>query len=153
MTGTNCDLFTHNQSQSYLNHLVPHPINFPYTCQGLFNPRQEGTQVCDDTRNRTTALLCFTLNIWHELRGRGCRRHTREDKTQRYFPTDMIPVPPKSAGLACWNALRHRTERQVSWGWVGYAGVWLRAATGLEWRQAYTLCGQSGLLRYSVVCL
>jgi hypothetical protein len=22
MTGTNCDLFTHNQSQSYLNHLV-----------------------------------------------------------------------------------------------------------------------------------
>ena len=25
MTGTNCDLFTHNQSRSYLNHLV-HPI-------------------------------------------------------------------------------------------------------------------------------
>jgi hypothetical protein len=24
MTGTNCDLFTHNQSRSYLNHLV-HP--------------------------------------------------------------------------------------------------------------------------------
>jgi hypothetical protein len=24
MTGTNCDLFTHNQSRSYLNHLVPH---------------------------------------------------------------------------------------------------------------------------------
>jgi hypothetical protein len=24
MTGTNCDLFTHNQSQSYLNHLVPY---------------------------------------------------------------------------------------------------------------------------------
>jgi hypothetical protein len=23
MTGTNCDLFTHNQSRSYLNHLVP----------------------------------------------------------------------------------------------------------------------------------
>jgi hypothetical protein len=22
MTGTNCDFFTHNQSQSYLNHLV-----------------------------------------------------------------------------------------------------------------------------------
>jgi hypothetical protein len=22
MTGTNCDLFTHNQSRSYLNHLV-----------------------------------------------------------------------------------------------------------------------------------
>ena len=24
MTGTNCDLFTHNQSRSYLNHLVFH---------------------------------------------------------------------------------------------------------------------------------
>ena len=24
MTGTNCDLFTHNQSWSYLNHLVKH---------------------------------------------------------------------------------------------------------------------------------
>jgi hypothetical protein len=24
MTGTNCDLFTHNQSRSYLNHLVLH---------------------------------------------------------------------------------------------------------------------------------
>jgi hypothetical protein len=28
MTGTNCDLFTHNQSRSYLNHLV-----FPCECQ------------------------------------------------------------------------------------------------------------------------
>jgi hypothetical protein len=29
MTGTNCDLFTHNQSLSYLNHLVLHPNCFP----------------------------------------------------------------------------------------------------------------------------
>jgi hypothetical protein len=27
MTGTNCDLFTHNQSRSYLNHLVYVSIN------------------------------------------------------------------------------------------------------------------------------
>jgi hypothetical protein len=29
MTGTNCDLFTHNQSRSYLNHLVfaPHSVS------------------------------------------------------------------------------------------------------------------------------
>jgi hypothetical protein len=27
MTGTNCDLFTHNQSWSYLNHLVFHSIS------------------------------------------------------------------------------------------------------------------------------
>ena len=26
MTGTNCDLFTHNQSRSYLNHLVSDQI-------------------------------------------------------------------------------------------------------------------------------
>ena len=26
MTGTNCDLFTHNQSQSYLNHLVSYAL-------------------------------------------------------------------------------------------------------------------------------
>jgi hypothetical protein len=25
MTGTNCDLFTHKSSRSYLNHLVLHP--------------------------------------------------------------------------------------------------------------------------------
>jgi hypothetical protein len=34
MTETNCDLFTHNQSRSYLNHLVfcncPQIINFNY---------------------------------------------------------------------------------------------------------------------------
>jgi hypothetical protein len=26
MTGTNCDLFTHNQSRSYLNHLVKRKV-------------------------------------------------------------------------------------------------------------------------------
>ena len=26
MTGTNCDLFTHNQSRSYLNHLVLYQV-------------------------------------------------------------------------------------------------------------------------------
>jgi hypothetical protein len=28
MTGTNCDLFTHNQSRSYLNHLVIYVLFF-----------------------------------------------------------------------------------------------------------------------------
>jgi hypothetical protein len=27
MTGTNCDLFTHNQSRSYLNHIVHKNMN------------------------------------------------------------------------------------------------------------------------------
>jgi hypothetical protein len=30
MTGTNCDLFTHNQSRSYLNHLVLHAFGMLY---------------------------------------------------------------------------------------------------------------------------
>ena len=30
MTGTNCDLFTHNQSRSYLNHLV-HGTGFSHS--------------------------------------------------------------------------------------------------------------------------
>jgi hypothetical protein len=38
MTGTNCDLFTHNQSRSYLNHLVRmtlHRCAFAYDyCRG-----------------------------------------------------------------------------------------------------------------------
>jgi hypothetical protein len=42
MTGTNCDLFTHNQSRSYLNHLVGYSafsfpeyifLQFEYVCQ------------------------------------------------------------------------------------------------------------------------
>ena len=32
MTGTNCDLFTHNQSRSYLNHLVQNTSTF-HRCQ------------------------------------------------------------------------------------------------------------------------
>jgi hypothetical protein len=32
MTGTNCDLFTHNQSRSYLNHLVLRYIFLKATC-------------------------------------------------------------------------------------------------------------------------
>jgi hypothetical protein len=32
MTGTNCDLFTHNQSQSYLNHLVHRVIVLKSLC-------------------------------------------------------------------------------------------------------------------------
>ena len=33
MTGTNCDLFTHNQSRSYLNHLV-HSLSACFACWG-----------------------------------------------------------------------------------------------------------------------
>jgi hypothetical protein len=32
MTGTNCDLFTHNQSRSYLNHLVYGCVYFDRIC-------------------------------------------------------------------------------------------------------------------------
>jgi hypothetical protein len=46
MTGTNCDLFTHNQSRSYLNHLVLEQLILRgsffvsvLTDDGLFRPK------------------------------------------------------------------------------------------------------------------
>ena len=49
MTGTNCDLFTHNQSRSYLNHLVFEdlvllgyvavPLGSQFLKEGIFNKR------------------------------------------------------------------------------------------------------------------
>jgi hypothetical protein len=90
---------------------------------------------CHRIRNRNTLVLLCTvpLIVRHELRGRGCRRHTREDKTQGYFPTDMMPVPPKNAGLACWNALWHRTERQVSE--LGVGRIWRCLVTWNNWTE------------------
>jgi hypothetical protein len=39
MTGTNCDLFTHKSSRSYLNHLV-----FPHRISGLTGETHERTK-------------------------------------------------------------------------------------------------------------
>jgi hypothetical protein len=36
MTGTNCALFTHNQSRSYLNHLVHHQFSLPFSITVLY---------------------------------------------------------------------------------------------------------------------
>ena len=47
MTGTNCDLFTHNQSRSYLNHLVKYkiseqqPLFFQVSANSLLSPSYE----------------------------------------------------------------------------------------------------------------
>ena len=54
MTGTNCDLFTHNQSRSYLNHLVfaPHSVSLCMSkplhsrCSSVFTAPCVGTQAC-----------------------------------------------------------------------------------------------------------
>jgi hypothetical protein len=37
MTGTNCDMFTHNQSRSYLNHLVVICSVHRFACRELNN--------------------------------------------------------------------------------------------------------------------
>jgi hypothetical protein len=47
MTGTNCDLFTHNQSRSYLNHIVvfmyhPKANTFPMLGKYHFINTSEG---------------------------------------------------------------------------------------------------------------
>jgi hypothetical protein len=41
MTGTNCDLFTHNQSRSYLKHLVE--VESVYVCQNATQVRHVQT--------------------------------------------------------------------------------------------------------------
>jgi hypothetical protein len=46
MTATNCDLFTHNQSQSYLNHLVLSATS------GLYLPQQPVASLLNATSNK-----------------------------------------------------------------------------------------------------
>jgi hypothetical protein len=53
MTGTNCDLFTHNQPRSYLNHLVVPNV-------GLLDPEDEGPIIF---QNRGTTGLTIQHHI------------------------------------------------------------------------------------------
>jgi len=62
------------------------------------------------------------------------------------FPPIWFPTPPKSAGLASWNALWHGSERQVLW----YAGVLLRVSDWPAVKCRSTLHGHRGLLLYPV---
>jgi hypothetical protein len=71
MTGTNCDLFTHNQSRSYLNHLVflciisiviTHTV--PENCQIIFSPyfnfnAQKYAYVCDPLQTKFDTFTTF----------------------------------------------------------------------------------------------
>jgi hypothetical protein len=62
MTGTNCDLFTHNQSRSYLNHLVllnnfnklRINVKFLLCLIKLYNLKANG-----DAEVQLQAVLCF----------------------------------------------------------------------------------------------
>jgi hypothetical protein len=83
MTGTNCDLFTHNQSRSYLNHLL-----FATTTGfGLLAPGHHQVSVTglDQSKGQDLVLLQYLLKVtiyfthtsfitwWKDLKVRGGR--------------------------------------------------------------------------------
>jgi hypothetical protein len=57
MTGTNCDLFTHNQSRSYLNHLV---YMYVYTCWANYN-------LCASRFIIINIIISFKFNFYYLL--------------------------------------------------------------------------------------
>ena len=69
MTGTNCDLFTHNQSRSYLNHLVQGLQWFKndvrFECQHSKSIPTDEFVSCAQKGNKTTALIFITQGTGH----------------------------------------------------------------------------------------
>jgi hypothetical protein len=57
MTGTNCDLFTHKSSRSYLNHLVV--VSLPL-CRLYYEHFVLRGVLCNPEPNRTEPLILFT---------------------------------------------------------------------------------------------
>jgi hypothetical protein len=52
MTGTNCDLFTHKQSRSYLNHLV-------------FSPHSAANHHTKNTQDKATFHVSCYIQMFH----------------------------------------------------------------------------------------
>ena len=60
MTGTNCDLFTHKSSRSYLNHLVFHVILKTNLVRGSQVYEQHSISLCAAVWRKVKPLLkCF----------------------------------------------------------------------------------------------
>jgi hypothetical protein len=70
MTGTNCDLFTHNQSRSYLNHLVQ------IIDKKLTKPRDTHFD-CTNNLETVRGFFLFGLARFHRLEER--KTHLREN--------------------------------------------------------------------------
>ena len=67
MTGTNCDLFTHNQSRSYLNHLVlglSRKRRYDLRDSDVFTARCEYLPAQLQRSSRNVGLLvCYALAV------------------------------------------------------------------------------------------
>jgi hypothetical protein len=63
MTGTNCDLFTHNQSQSYLDHLVfmTHIQKMRLEMQSSVTQHTDFTKTCHKVLMAHTDVTSFML--------------------------------------------------------------------------------------------
>jgi hypothetical protein len=62
MTGTNCDLFTHNQSRSYLNHLVyTVPLKVGVSRTASFNARLESMEFKITAVREAQAYMRFNI--------------------------------------------------------------------------------------------
>jgi hypothetical protein len=68
MTGTNCDLFTHKQSRSYMNHLVNryHHTVYSVLCKGKL---QKDNKMYFHDRRRKTMRICVRLEGIHSSSG------------------------------------------------------------------------------------
>ena len=64
MTGTNCDLFTHKSSRSYLNHLVYRKMSCWYLLQGS-SPSSVDSREC--SQNKQTTKKNWMLGIRRNL--------------------------------------------------------------------------------------
>jgi hypothetical protein len=63
MTGTNCDLYTHNQSRSYLNHLICSCSQAP-NILGLSRDAEDGT----DKYSRKASFLSENNNAGQKIK-------------------------------------------------------------------------------------
>ena len=107
MTGTNCDLFTHNQSRSYLNHLVlPSSVVTQYTPSGLSTLRlsrryfevSETTHTNSGNNSPETSEKTFTKHLKLLTQNVGSHSHRREPFTQnvrKHSPITSGAIFPK----------------------------------------------------------
>jgi hypothetical protein len=69
MTGTNCDLFTHKQSRSYLNHLVQQPAagrREAAVTSNRFSSSSSISSISTQKQNDRQCTYNVTLRHFHE---------------------------------------------------------------------------------------
>jgi hypothetical protein len=104
MTGTNCDLFTHNQSRSYLNHLVIlYILSLWVIC--IYNGKNY---------TYPDIIKCDwgTYFPWHGYRISGCLEHC---KNTGYFAYNLMPVAFWTTDL--WNEIFIRISVKWDYKW------------------------------------